>query len=309
MKSKKIDKIILFLLLFFLIIVLSLIVAVTFSDGSVIPNWKTFSGYLDISPPAVSVQDDDYFRIIDVGQGDCMLFCSNGQTALVDTGTEDYSANLYPKFQKYGVEKIDLLIISHIHDDHTGGIASVAKRFDIKNLIIPRLTEKENGYEHVKSIRNTVRKNSGLVYTAVQGMTVNVGDFEITVLAYFDDEEDENNRSLFLMAKIGGKKILLTGDAESSAEKRLLEENLKLSCNILKVGHHGSGTSSSKEFLEECSPDYAVISCGLGNVYGHPHGTTLERLETVKSKILRTDIQGDITFCFKDGKCSVSTER
>lgn len=290
-------------------VVVIVVTAVTFSDGTVIPNWRTLSDCLTISPTPVSEQKGDYFRVIDVGQGDCLLFSSNGQTALIDTGTEEYSANLYPKFRKYGIEKFDLLMVSHLHDDHTGGIDTVSEKFDIKNLIIPKLLSDQEGTDAVNRVRNSVRKKSGAVYTAMQGMSVQVGDFEITVLAYFEDEEDENDRSLFLMAEIDGKRILLTGDAGKSAEKRLLAEGLDLSCDILKVGHHGSSSSSTEALLEACKPKYAAISCGLGNSYSHPHENTLERLEECKAEIYRTDIRGDITFSFEDGRISVSTEK
>lgn len=288
---------------------MTVILAVTFSDGTLIPNWTTFSDYLNLAPVPVSEQEADYFRVIDVGEGDCLLFCSNGQTALIDTGTEEYSRNLCSKFKKYGIEKLDLLMVTHLHSDHTGGIDAVSEKFDIKNLIIPKLVGEEEGSEAVKRVRNIVRGNSGTVYTAVQGMAVEIGDFEITVLAYFEDESDENDRSLLLMAEIDGKRILLTGDGGESAEKRLLNENIDISCDILKVGHHGSSTSTNADFLAACAPEYAAISCGIGNSYSHPHDETLKRLEENNVEIFRTDINGDITFCFEDGKLSVSTER
>ena len=129
------------------------------------------------------------------------------------------------------------------------------------------------------------------------------------MLGFLNDKKNENNRSLFTVAEIDGIKFLFTGDAETKAEKYLLNENLNIDCDVLKVSHHGSDTGTSKEFLEAVTPDYAVISVVEGNIYSHPHKETLDLLKNYNAQIYRTDEQGDITFEIDNRKISVNTEK
>jgi competence protein ComEC len=140
-------------------------------------------------------------------------------------------------------------------------------------------------------------------------MNFKIGEFEITVLATFGTMELENNRSIITMAEIDGKKFLLAGDIESGAEKYLLKENLNLTCDVLKVAHHGSSTSSKMDFLKAVSPEMAVISVGKDNFYGHPHSEVLSALEHIGADIYRTDIDGDVSFFIEDGEIVPKTEK
>ncbi len=249
---------------------------------------------------------DDFVKVIDVGEGDSILICSNGKSALVDTG--DGSTDICSKLLSYGIKKIDVLLITHIHTDHTGGFDSIASRFIIDNLVMPDFGKTDENVEPVNTAVRSIVQKGGKLYTATQGMNFNIGDFEITVIGYYPDEEDENNRSVIVMAEIYDKRFLFTGDAESVAERLLLKDGINTECDVLKVGHHGSSNSCSKEFLNSCNPDMAVISCGEGNTYSHPHKETIEQLEDFKIKTYRTDLQGDITFYVEGDKITVDTE-
>ena len=140
-------------------------------------------------------------------------------------------------------------------------------------------------------------------------MNFTLGEFEITILSDFESSSNENNRSLFVMAEIDGKKTLFTGDAEASCEKKLLDQNLDIDCDVLKVGHPGSNTSSSNNFLKETTPDFGVISVGEDNMYYHPHAKTLSALKNIGTKIFRTDYDGDVIFNFENGKIKTVTEK
>ena len=142
-----------------------------------------------------------------------------------------------------------------------------------------------------------------------RGINFQIGEFEITILSDYDGNLEENDRSVFVMAEIDNTKILFTGDAETKTENKLLEDNINIDCDILKVSHHGSNTSSSERFLSEATPDYAVISVGKGNSYSHPHTETLKSLKKCGAKILRTDNNGDITFDFTDDNIELKTEK
>ena len=248
----------------------------------------------------------DFIKFTDVGQGDSAIIYSNGYCAVIDVGIPEAANRLSEDLKEYGIKQIDVLIISHLHDDHVGALPQIAERFEIENLITPKL--KSQSIMSAKNGKKIAVKGGASYYEAVTGMNFTLGDFEITILSDFDSS-DENNRSLFVMAEIDGKRALFTGDAEASSEGLLLDQNLDINCDILKVGHHGSNTSSSKSFLGKTTPEYAVISVGEDNMYYHPHHKTLSALKNAGAKIFRTDKDGDIIFNFNSGKIIPSQEK
>ena len=249
----------------------------------------------------------DFVKFMDVGQGDSALIYSNGYSAVIDMGTPTVAAEIYSDLSDCHIKEIDAVLISHLHSDHIGALQKVAEICTVKNLIMPEILS--SSLAAATNSKNFIVGCGGGFYNAVQGLNFKIGDFEITVLGFLDDKKNENNRSLFTVAEIDGIKFLFTGDAETKAEKYLLNENLNIDCDVLKVSHHGSDTGTTKEFLEQTTPDYAVISVGEGNMYSHPHKETLDLLENYNAKIYRTDEQGDITFEIKDSKISVNTEK
>ena len=249
----------------------------------------------------------DFVKFMDVGQGDSALIYSNGYSAVVDMGVPDCASDIYSDLSKCDINKIDAVVISHLHSDHIGALEKVATDYTVKNLIMPEILSSS-----IAAAKNSAKLITGYgsaSYNAVAGMNFKLGEAEITILGYYNDKSNENNRSLFTMVEIDGVKFLFTGDAETKAEKYILEQKLKLDCDVLKVSHHGSNTSSSTEFLDATTPEYAVISVGEGNMYNHPHNVTLEKLNQANAKIYRTDKQGDITFNVDDGEIKIITEK
>ena len=265
------------------------------------------SGILKTSSDFDALQD--FVRVIDVGQGDSALIYSNGYSALIDTGTSDSASDVCKVLKECGIEEIDVLLITHLHADHTGGVSKIAEFFEIKNVILPEISIESEGLTSAELIINKVTESGGGVFNAKPGMNFRIGEFEITVLAAYGNMPDENNRSIMTMAKIGDKKFMFTGDAESKAEKALLKEGLNLKCDVFMAGHHGSSTSNTDELLSAMKPKYAVISAGENNMYGHPHREVLAAFEHIGAKIYRTDYNGDITFYINDGKINPKTER
>lgn len=257
----------------------------------------------------VPEEDADYIRFIDVGQGDCILIYSNGQSMLIDTGPEDCAENLCSELESLQISRIDALLETHLHMDHVGGLGSVIERFDIINLMLPDLTSDSEGYPAAKAAKETVLEADGAIYTITPGMYVNIGEFEVTVIAYYPDMQVENDRSAVCVAKIGETKFLLCADAECPAELQMIEDNIDLDCDVIKVGHHGSKTSSCEKFLQAVTPDYAVISVAEYNDYSHPSEEVLLSLENIDSQIYRTDENGSITFYIEDDKIKVETEK
>lgn len=266
------------------------------------------SGFYNLTHPNSNFDtSQDFIKFLDVGQGDSALIYSNGYSAVIDVG-QVYTVNeLSEDLYDCNITALDVVLISHLHSDHVGALPQIAQNFGIKNLIMPEILKRNT--VSAKSGKNIATKNGSAFYTAKQGMNFNIGEFEITLLSDFSDKSNENNRSVFVMAEINGIKFLFTGDAEAEMEQKLLDENLNIDCDVLKVSHHGSDTSTTKDFLNATTPDYAVISVGENNSYGHPDTDTLENLEKAHIKTYRTDQSGDITFYIDDNQLTVIEEK
>lgn len=261
------------------------------------------------NPAAAFDASVDFVKITDVGQADCVLIYSNGCSALIDVGTEDSTSDILEDLDSARIKELDALIVTHLHTDHAGGLPELAKRRKIDNLIIPELNNYAEAAGLVKTAKQTVTANGGNAYTAVQGMNFKIGEFTVTLLAYYDDMQEENNQSVIVMAELDGIKFLFTGDAEAKAEQALLDEGINIDCDVLKVGHHGSSSSSSQSFLAAATPEYAAISVGENNIYSHPSSSVVSALEDCGAQILRTDTDGDITFYIENGEIITETEK
>lgn len=253
-------------------------------------------------------ETQDFVRFIDVGQGECILIYSNGYSALIDTGLASSVNDVCETLSDCGIRKIDVMLITHLHDDHTGGISGILELFEVENLILPEISVSSEGLSSVQLAINEVTKSGGKTHSAVQGMNFAIGEFELTVLASYGKEESENDRSVITVAELDGKRFLFTGDAEKGVEKALLKENLDLKCDVFNAGHHGSSTSNCEELLRAVGPRYTAISVGEDNMYGHPHNEVLADFEYFNIEVFRTDRNGDITFYVDNGKIIPKTE-
>ncbi len=253
-------------------------------------------------------ETDDYVTFFDVGQGDCALIASNGKYCLVDTGTDASARVLCKSLKKLGIKNIDVLSLSHFHDDHLGGIDEVTQKFTVKNMILPPVFEDTYIEKDITKAKENLIKKDGKEYTADKGMNIKLGDFNITVLYQNTETNNENDRSVYLMAKYLDTKFLFTGDGESVSERRMLNKNMNLDCDVLKIAHHGGRGSTCDEFLSACSPDYGIISSETGNQYGHPHEETLKRLKNHGVAVYRTEQCGDITFNLDGDSIKITTE-
>lgn len=261
------------------------------------------------NPAAAFDTSADFVKITDVGQADSILIYSGGYSAVIDVGTENSAENILEDLDSAHIIRIDAVIVTHLHTDHAGALPELARRKTIDNLIIPELDYEAEATSLVRTAKQTVTAKGGNAYTALQGMNFKIGKFTVTLLAYYDDVQEDNNKSIIVMAEIDGIKFLFAGDAEAKTERALIEDGLNIDCDVLKVGHHGSATSSSKEFLDKATPDYAAISVGEKNMYFHPSKSVIAALEDRGTQILRTDTDGDITFYVENGKIKTETEK
>lgn len=251
----------------------------------------------------------DFVKIMDVGQADAALIYSNGCSAVIDAGLTSSADDISADLKGADIKDIDALLITHLHMDHAGALAKIAMSFPIDNLIIPNRDSSAEAMPTVNEAEKRVVAEKGKVFTATEGMNFNIGEFEVTLLAYFPDATKENDRSIITMAKIGDKKFLFTGDAEKATEADVLAEKLNIDCDVLKVGHHGSNSSSTSAFLKAASPNYAAISVGKDNMYSHPSNKTIVALKNCGAEVYRTDKNGDISFYVENGNIRVETEK
>lgn len=245
-------------------------------------------------------KDNLIIHYIDVGQADSILIQIDNKNLLIDAGNKDDSDKLIKYLKDQGVSKLDYVIATHPHEDHIGGMASVVKKYDIGKFYAPKKLSNTATFENmVLALRGKNLK----INEAKPGDTLNLGkNVDCKILAPNSSEYDNiNNYSVVVKLTYGNTRFLFTGDAHKLNEKEMLSKGYDLSSDVLKVGHHGSSSSSSKEFLDKVKPKIAIISCGKNNDYGHPHKETLDELNQRKIKIYRTDKDGTIVL-ESDGK-------
>lgn len=238
---------------------------------------------------------DNLLRVhyIDVGQGDSILVQINDKNLLLDAGDTAHKEKLVTYLKNQGVKKLNYVIATHPHEDHIGGMTAVINNFNVDKFYAPKITSSTKTFENMI---DALKKKNNKINVAKAGVSFNLDDkVECEMLAPNSTKYDDlNNYSAVIKITYGNTKFLFMGDAQKLSEKEILLNKSDLSCDVLKVGHHGSSTSTSKEFLDKVTPKIAVISCGKDNDYGHPHKETLASLKSINSKIYRTDLDGSI---------------
>lgn len=250
-------------------------------------------------------------HFIDVGQGDCSLIMWEGASMLIDCGERDYAETVKKYLKKQGVKKLDYIIATHPHSDHIGGMGDIISEFEVGKVIAPRVSEDmtptTKTYERFlqalkdKSLKLTAAKPDTaytLSGTAASAAEKSPPKFE--VLAPVKDYDDLNNYSVVIRLTYGTTSYLFTGDAEKEAELDILENGADVDADVLKMGHHGSSTSSCDDFYEAVSPEICVIQCGEGNSYGHPHKEIMDTIISSGAKVYRNDTDGTV-IVYSDG--------
>jgi competence protein ComEC len=235
---------------------------------------------------------------LNVGQGDAILIQQNRMQILVDGGNGQEIMNRLGEVMPFADKKIDLVVMTHPDEDHMGGLVKVLENYKVGKIMEPGIACDK---DMCKKWDELISQKHISVLDARLGQEIKFGDkIDISVLYPFENLsgknfKNTNDSSLVLKADIDGKKYLLTGDAEDNTEKDLINSNLYLDADILKVGHHGSKYSTSAAFLQAVTPEKAVISVGE-NKYGHPTEEVLNRLKNMNIETLRTDQVGNVRF-------------
>lgn len=255
---------------------------------------------VDESPGNIEV------HFIDVGQGDASLLICDGKTMLIDGGKASESSLIYSYLRDRGIDHLDYIVNSHPHEDHVGGLSG-ALNYASADKALVYMTDYDS--RAFSSFLKYLDQQSVPLTVVSAGDKFKLGSADVEILGpvYFSSEV--NNNSIVMKVSLGDISFLYTGDAQREEEIDILTQGYDLSSTVLKVGHHGSDTSTTYPFLREILPDFAVISAGKNNQYGHPTENTLSRLRDADARVLRTDMQGHIVFTSDGKEISYEVER
>ena len=287
-----------------------------FSDSSLM-FWQDVFNYISPTKEVIAYSEEGRelteekmsVHIIDVGKADSIYINSGDKNILVDAGDIDTSNKVLEYLKKRDVKKLDLVVVSHPHKDHIGGMRDIINEIQIERFMMPEVPDDiiPTGKTY-ESMLLALDKNNIKVDKPICGDSFKIGDMELNILSPSKQYDKLNNNSIVIKLKYGSKSFLLTGDAEKEAENDIIKSGYDLKSDVLKVGHHGSKTSSTQNFLNAVSPKYAAISVGENNK-NLPRYSVVSRIEQSNIKIFRTDINGDIVFVTDGNNIDVKVEK
>ncbi len=276
---------------------------------SFLPTWETLFdglGAEDDTPAAGSLTVD----MLDVGNADALVLQSDGKTLLIDAGENGDGGTVLAFLQEKGIERLDYVIATHADSDHIGGMRTVVEQMPIGRYIMAFMPQGSTPTTktYLRLLQALDERNVP-VADARDEKAFALGSATVELIGPAADFTDNNNQSVVCRVTCGKRRLLFMGDAEEKAEKALSENGVDLKADVLKVGHHGSHTGTSAAFLQQVKPSFALISCGTGNSYGHPHSDTLERLHDCGAKIYRTDLNGTVHLVCDGNTFTITCEK
>ena len=311
-RKKKISPV--FLILFCILIIACLLITASSYKllPDFIPSWESLLG---ASRSSNQIDFDDSLttkvHFVDCGQGDCEVIISDNIVTVIDTGPKSSADKVFEYIKGLDIKRIDNLVLTHPHEDHIGGAVKLIENFEIGKIYMSR--PKENTAPSTKVYLNlltTISNKDLFITTAKSDMYFDAGDFRMSILSPAKDYDELNDQSVVIHAVFDEISFLFTGDAETAPCDDMQNSYYsQLKSTVLKVGHHGSNTSTKSRFLKAVSPEYAVISCAEDNDYGHPHGNVLKLLEKQNTKVYRTDLHGTVVFATDGKTLEIKTEK
>ena len=283
---------------------------VSYIPGISFNGWSDISAVLGLTNPPVTAEGELEIHFIDVENADCIFVRQQDKTLLIDAGESTTFDRVERYLEDYGVDHLDLIIATHPHADHIGGMPSVLERFSVGEFIMSFMPE-----DATPTTRTYIRMLELLDEKEIPVREAKVGDIyelgtaRLQILGPIEETDEKNDMSVITRLTFGDRAFLFTGDAESGVEKQLVNSGYPLSADVLKLGHHGSKTSSSSLFLKAVSPQCVIATCGAENDYGHPHREVLQRLESMGITLYRADVSGNIVITSDGETFKVSTEK
>jgi len=264
----------------------------------------------DNTTQAPQIPNELKITYIDVRQGDSSLIQCGDKLMLIDAGEGGNEEKILNLIKDTGINKIDILVATHPHSDHIGSLPAILESIEVSTIIMPYISEQSQPTTKLyEKFLDAVAASGAKVERAQPGKQYSLNDLEITILGPHKDTGELNNLSVVLRADFKDTSFLFTADAEKKAEQDILNNDLNIKADVIKIGHHGSNSSTSEAYLKKVSPKYAIISCGTGNRYGHPAKVTLDLLNKYNIKYYRTDYNGNITVKSDGKNIDISSER
>lgn len=250
-----------------------------------------------------------FLTMVDVGQADGFFLEQNGKTAVIDCGTVSTGKDMVEYLKQQGVTRLDYVIGTHPHEDHMGGMYEIITNFEVGTIVIPEVTQNDITSKWYAKLMKEIKDAKHTVDYPEVGEIYTLGDTKMEVLGPEEEPESNiNNYSIVMKITFGTMDILMTGDAETDLEEEIIASGANLDAEILKVGHHGSDTSSSNEFLDAVNPEYALISTKVGNKYEHPIKSVMENLRERDIEVYRTDECGTVVLTITSDSVTFSTD-
>mgnify|MGYP003304875800 FL=1 len=287
-----------------------LIELIGYIPGVSFNGWSDISAALGMTQPSVTAEGELEVHFIDVGNADCIFIRQQDKTLLIDAGESTTYDRVKNYLMDYGVTTLDIVVATHPHADHIGGMPSVLEDFEVGQFIMSFMpdsaTPTTKGYLRMLELLD--EKNVTICEAKV-GDVYELGTARLQILGPIEETTDKNNMSVITRLTFGDRAFLFTGDAESGVEKDLVENGYDLTADVMKLGHHGSKTSNSSRLLSAVSPQCVVATCGKDNDYGHPSLEVLRRLEAMDITLYRADVSGHIVITSDGEKFTVRTEK
>jgi competence protein ComEC len=245
-----------------------------------------------ITPVKAAANGQLKVHFIDVGDADCILIQQGNKSMLIDAGNNLDEDVIKKYLLNLGIDRFDIIVGTHVDEDHIGSMDAIINDFEIDKIYMP---QSDTTTKYLEDVMEAVRKKGLQVTAPVSEEVFNLGEAVCTILAPVSmGYEKLNNYSIVIKLQYGNTSFLFTGDAESVSEREMMRRGFDLSADVLKLGHHGSISSTSDEFLDRVNPQYAVIMLGRNNNYRHPHKRIMEKLKVKKIKVYRTDEKGTV---------------
>ena len=265
-------------------------------------SWNKLFTYTGIVDGVKPVNSNFAVYFLDVGQSDCTIIKCDDEVLLIDTGTLNQVYTIRKSLYTLEIDEIDYMIISHQHDDHMSGAIKLIEHYKVDNIMMPKLSDINfvDSLTYMNLI-NMIGENDVNPIAIESGYSFELGSAKVEVLAPLKQDKELNNMSAIIKVTYGENSFIFQGDSEEKIENQLLNFNIDVSADLIKIGHHGSKTSTNETYLNEVDPDFAIISCGSDNSYGHPNKNILNKLEDHGITTYVTALDGNIV-ATSDGK-------